>query len=868
MASRQGVCPSETRIMRASDLLLIGQPKPRPRKRTKPAKPAPVGPRQRMKDERLAQCLALKASIDETEDNALRCSISAQTGIVPSRQDANWEVTSPAASPVTSPARPITSSTASLEYLASSPEHRVYDPAVPMDWGEEGPIMQHAQIGHRFSFGQVAGKRAELTDEIERKRFAQNQLLAQVLAEAKEADEKVAEAEKARKKAAMERHEAHAARLAAAARGLATPPEPEPEPECEEPAAGASSAEEEVRLWRAKVEPPPRSWWPSTWVYGTDESVERVEEGPSATKKQHQRYYGKMHAGYRDVMPGLPPKTYNLVPSFMYPERERMGRLDALRELPSGLRPENDTAVQTVRVRTPNSKYANEYSTANSPAMTNRFIFRSEERPATFHDIGLMPELPLEVAPASNPVATEVKKAELEERSIREAQEPERTGDCLLRYRPPSTGMVTEGVHVSHADEAAMQGMFQVPREYASLPHRGTGPLEAAGSPRVDTTGYFPDKMKLAKTDGEPAQRAPKPASGYHLRQEGVPMVGRVSGEAWDSTEGEAGAARRERPVGRQDNKTRRQDGRAELRGSQTWLGNRQGEYSFAKAKKADAKAKDRTTGLIAAAAAAETSAVATESAAAASAAASPAAPSSPASPQQQPDVSAAVSMPSEPSVLLNAQQQQETSPAKPGGVGDGKDAKAGGSFSSSPMSVRSLGGGESPTDWKQRQKEKRDAAAIAAGRPIDKAHGSYIIRSASVPLLGRGGDPRAGRVSSFGASRSSATGSAERASGGGGKVSTPGGVVGRMAMGVVARSTQKEKEKERVQMKMSGGLSGWGDSGPLNLTGGSSASQGDLSLFGMGQADPASRWYGKTQAKDTAMGRNQTRRGVTRRSL
>jgi len=183
-------------------------------------------------------------------------------------------------------------------------------------------------------------------------------------------------------------------------------------------------------------------------------------------------------------------------------------------------------------------------------------------------------------------------------------------------------------------------------------------------------------------------------------------------------------------------------------------------------------------------------------------------------------------------------------------------------------MSVRSLGGGESPTDWKQRQKEKRDAAAIAAGRPIDKAHGSYIIRSASVPLLGRGGDPRAGRVSSFGASRSSATGLAERASGGGGKVSTPGGVVGRMAMGVVARSTQKEKEKERVQMKMSGGLSGWGDSGPLNLTGGSSASQGDLSLFGMGQADPASRWYGKTQAKDTAMGRNQTRRGVARRSL
>eukprot|EP01043_Picozoa_sp_COSAG02_P076966 COSAG02_NODE_16618_length_1070_cov_1.167868_1_plen_141_part_01 len=141
-----------------------------------------------MKDERLASCLAMKAAIDETEDNALRCSISAQTGIVPSRQEANWEVTSPVASPVASPVRPPTSSTASLEYLAGSPEHVVYDPTTPMEWSEAGPVMQHRQIGKRFSFHQLVGKRAELAQENESKRFAQNQLLTEVLAEAKEAD--------------------------------------------------------------------------------------------------------------------------------------------------------------------------------------------------------------------------------------------------------------------------------------------------------------------------------------------------------------------------------------------------------------------------------------------------------------------------------------------------------------------------------------------------------------------------------------------------------------------------------------------------------------------------------------------------------
>eukprot|EP01043_Picozoa_sp_COSAG02_P021494 COSAG02_NODE_1093_length_14617_cov_13.078661_3_plen_765_part_00 len=761
----------QSRVMRASDLVLIGQPKDN---RGAKAKPTPVGPRQRMKDERLASCLAMKAAIDETEDNALRCSISAQSGIVPSRNEANWEVTSPAASPVASPARPPTSSTASLEYLAGSPEHIVYDPTTPMEWSEAGPVMQHRQIGQRFSFHQLAGKRAELAQENESKRFAQNQLLAEVLAEAKAAEAKIAAAALARKCAAKDRKEAYAAKMEAAIRGLATPPDPEPE--CDE-RARPGGTDEEPRLWRAPTEPPPRSWWPSAWVYGTDESVERVDEGEAATKKQHQRYYGKVHAGYRDVMPGLPPKTYNLVSSYMYPERERMGRLDALRELPPGLRPENDTALQTIRVRTPNSKYANENSQINSPAMTKRFIFRSEERAGIIHGLERMPELPVEIAPATNPVATKAAIAETEERLAREAQDPERSGDCLLGYRPPSSGMVADGLHPKQADETALRGLYEVPREYANLPHRGCGPLDAAGSPRVDTTGYFPDSAKPVKMDGEPVQHAPTPAGGYYVSQAGVPMVGRVSGEA--------GVPRRDRPVGRQDDKTRRQDGRATLRGSTRWLGNRQGEYSFAKT---NANSKEQTTPALRANEPAQTS---TASAA-----------------SRLQDVSAAISLPSEPSQVL-------ASPI----------SKAQEFRKSSPMSTQSAG--DSP----------------------------IVMRSASVPLLGRTTHGIPSDTTSNGTTR-------------GGKTATPGGIAGRAAMGAVARASLKKKVSKGA-IQLGGSVSGWRTTGSLNRSTGSTAGDlfDSLSALGKTQADPAVRWYGK-QAKGTAIARNQANRDASCHSL
>lgn len=787
-------------IMRASDLTLIGEPRDGRRVQRKPAA---VGPRQRMKDERLARCLAMKAALDETEDNALRCSISAQRGIVPSKQDANWDVISPAASPVSSPARPSTSSSGSLEYLAGSPEHLVYDPTKPMGWSDEGPVMQHAQIGKRFSFHQVASKRAELTQENESKRFAQNQLLAAVLAEAGEADEKVAEAALARKRAAKEREEAYAARMAAAIRGLDTPPDPEAA--CDQ-RAGLSGTGEDPRLWRTRVQPPPRCWWPSAWVYGTDESVERVDEGKGATKKQHLRNYGKVHAGYHDVMPGLSPKTYNLVSSYTYPERERMGRLDALRDLPPGLRPENDTAVQTIRVRTPNSKYANEYSQVNSPCMTKRFLFRSEQRASTIHGLVLMPELPKEIAPASNPIAAEATNAEAKKRLAKEAQRPERSGDCLLGYRPPSSGMVADGFDPKQADEAALRGVFEVPREYASLPHRGCGPVDAAGSPRVDTTGYFPDSVKPLKMDGEPAQHAPKPAAGYYLSQAGVPMVGRVSGEA--------GIPRRDRPVGRQDDKTRRQDGRATLRGSTRWLGNRQGEYSFAKANSTQAVLKEKTTPTPTAGG----SATSTASPAAAAPLAS--VPVVPVDAEQQQDVSAAVSLPLEPSHMLAS-------------------AKPHGSPTPSLMSTRL--GAESPIHF-------HDSSG-------DTPHGSAVARSASVPLIGQ--TTRGDRSDSTGTG--AGTGRAR-----GGKVVTPGGVAGRVAVGAVTKASLKKAAKNGSTVEFS--VTGWGTTGSLNCTTGSTA----MNLFGSQakqHADPPVRWYGK-QPKDTAIARNQANRHVARNSL
>ena len=787
-------------IMRASDLALIGETKDGPRNgRRVQGKPAAVGPRQRMKDERLARCLAMKAALDETEDNALRCSISGQRGIVPSRQDANWDVISPVASPVSSPARPPTSSTASLEYLACSPEHLVYDPTMPMGWSDEGPVMQHTQIGKRFSFEQVANKRAELTQKNESTRFAQNQLLAAVLAEAKKADEQFAEVALARKRAAAEREEAYAARMKAAIRALDTPPDPEPA--CDH-CAGLSDIVEDARLWRTRVQPAPRCWWPSAWVYGTDESVERVDEGEAATKKQHLRNYGKVHAGYHDVMPGLSPKTYNLISSYTYPERERMGRLDALRDLPSGLRPENDTAVQTIRVRTPNSKYANEYSQVNSPCMTKRFLFRSEQRAATIHGLVLMPELPKEIAPASNPIAAAATNAEAKERLAKEVQRPERSGDTLLGYRPPSSGMVADGFNPKQADEAALRGLFEVPRDYANLPHRGCGPVDAAGSPRVDTTGYFPDSVKPVKMDGEPAQHAPKPAAGYYLSQAGVPMVGRVSGEA--------GIPRRDRPVGRQDDKTRRQDGRATLRGSTRWLGNRQGEYSFAKANTTQAALKEKTT---------STPTAGGSTASPAGAGPPATAPVVPDDAEQQQDISAAVSLPSEPSHMLAS-------------------ANANSSPISSPMRL----GAESPI-------RSHDSNG-------DRPHGSAVARSASVPLLGR--TTRGDRSDPTG------TGTGTRTVRRGGKVVTPGGVAGRVAMCAVTKASLTKKAKNNITVELS--VSGWGTTGSLNCSTGSTT----MNLFGSQskqQADPAVRWYGK-QPKDTAIARNAASRHVARHSL
>ena len=89
-------------------------------------------------------------------------------------------------------------------------------------------------------------------------------------------------------------------------------------------------------------------------------------------------------------MPGMEPTKYKSLDTYTNPGRENLGRLEALRELPPGLRPENETSLNLIPVRDPDNY-------ADSPVKGGvRYLFRAHERAKTFHEIPSIPKLPPE----------------------------------------------------------------------------------------------------------------------------------------------------------------------------------------------------------------------------------------------------------------------------------------------------------------------------------------------------------------------------------------------------------------------------------------------------------------------------------------
>ena len=472
----------ESRGLRATDLLDIAQrtkplPDPRTKKEPEP-EPEPPNPREQLRNERRAAAMAITATLSPSEDESLRKSITSALGYVPSKEDANWSVVSPAASPVASPVRPATgASTASqdaLELLAAAPLHRVYDPTVPMGVSDAGVDMRHTEIGNRFSWHRVGAERARLHTEKAAKRADEDKLMAQTLVAARSP---TPEAE----------------------------PEPEPAPLPRQPSYALP------RLWHEEGDCGPRGWWPARWVHPSDQSRETVDEGDSAVRRAHLRNYGKMHGGWRDVPPGHDPPTFTPADTFTNPARDRMGRLKALRELPSGLRYENDTVVQTIVVREPGTKYSNPYSQRDGPGMTRPYIFRSEQKGSKYHNMAEMPPLPPELLEPAEAMSQPIPEEEVEEEGQDLGAE-----DPLLQAHVPGAAAAEgheriarkelnmHGSSPEHADMVAAAEFRAAPREYAMLPHRGLGEIETAGAERCDTTGYFSSGTGGASRLGQP----------------------------------------------------------------------------------------------------------------------------------------------------------------------------------------------------------------------------------------------------------------------------------------------------------------------------------------------------------------------------
>lgn len=188
--------------------------------------------------------------------------------------------------------------------------------------------------------------------------------------------------------------------------------------------------------------------------------------------------------------------------------------------------------------------------------------------------------------------------------------------------------------------------------------------------------------------------------------------------------------------------------------------------------------------------------------------------------------------------------------------------------------SRRSLGG-ESPTDWKKRQMavdavhNTRGRASLpgarrlgggGGGRAIDRAHGSMVMRSASVPLAR--GSPSSTMIPQSFSNPFQGKILYE------GKVGTPGGIAGHMAASGVISVLREEV------FARSGSVSGWGR-GSLSGTGPLNRSTDDMQidhsvLFDPGSdsrvdvfgsaapQDQARRWYVKG-SKKTKMALNQS---------
>ena len=319
--------------------------------------------------DRHATVMDIHPSLSEAADEALRNSMATNLGLVPNKSEAPWLVTSsksraegsPAASPVRSPPvpgeRPM--SVDSLDFLASVPAIHTYDPNVPMAHTQEGPVMKHQCIGARYTWEQLRARRNQLECEGSTRRSEQDSMIADIKREGLE--------------------NTTAARLFA---------------EIDEQPLQRSQPRLGSNISHGPDVPTP--WWPPVTVFtpSLKASPDSTKGGAAAQGEQNRGDNNRNCSRSFD-------RNRDILDTFTNPRRDRGGRLELLRDLAPALRSENNSKYNTIRIYTPGN-----YS--DSPVNgKQRYLFRTVERAAKYHNLPGIPPLPVEATSELSPLPVE-----------------------------------------------------------------------------------------------------------------------------------------------------------------------------------------------------------------------------------------------------------------------------------------------------------------------------------------------------------------------------------------------------------------------------------------------------------------------------
>jgi hypothetical protein len=324
-----------------------------------------------------------------------------------------------------------------------------------MDMTHEGPVMLHQQIGslpdeHRFSWEQVHQRRKKLQHRSKSRAGLNEELIDGVLVAAAAAA------------VAAEEDESWG--------GRDEPFPPQPSAQAQAPELLPDGREE--RVWHSRGRTGTAPWWPPVLSHekagrsplsSADGGAAQATAGTASGSGSQGGGEGRL-----DQHQFRHPRYDNgkTLDTFSRPARAMEHRLRQLRELAPGLRPENQTAVQTIRLRTP----GNYGDRPGDDRPAGRYLFRSPLRAATYHGLAALPPLPAEATPAGGALAR-----------LRASEEPG-TGDeaMVLTGQPtPLSPPPLERVNRSLSAEELHRKRL-LPWRGGGLAREGSG--EAAGA--------------------------------------------------------------------------------------------------------------------------------------------------------------------------------------------------------------------------------------------------------------------------------------------------------------------------------------------------------------------------------------------------